>query len=186
MSFWFCLFKACVEKDKNKGYLCLTPRTLELSVENTKENKRKEVPKNPLEGMSSKQTVQTGPNEGQIVLAGSTEVQSDMTDNSDATNHEDTESKSTVSSKDNPNTEECNAKIDFSDCIASVNENNLKMLSLLDFAGHSAYYACHHLFFSPRAFFILVIDMTKPLKNKASDSCITEDLIYSNWTYAGN
>ncbi|XP_078321834.1 uncharacterized protein LOC144621833 isoform X2 [Crassostrea virginica] len=175
---------ACVEKDKNKGCLCLTPRTLELSVENRGKNKRKEEPKNPHESMSSKQTSQTGPNEGQIVLARSTGVQSNMTDNSDATYHEDTESKSTVSSKDTSNTEECNAKIDFSDCIASVNENNLKMLSLLDFAGHSAYYACHHLFFSPRAFFILVIDMTKPLENNAIDSCIKEDLIYSNWTYA--
>lgn len=76
--------------------------------------------------------------------------------------------------------------VDLNDCMLSVNMDNLKMLSLLDFAGHSAYYACHHLFFSPRAFFILVIDMTKPLENNAIDSCIKEDLIYSNWTYAGN
>lgn len=36
---------------------------------------------------------------------------------------------------------------------ASVTEENSIMLSLLDFAGQSAYYACHHIFFSPRVFF---------------------------------
>ena len=72
------------------------------------------------------------------------------------------------------------------DCKPLVSKNNLKMLSLLDFAGHSAYYACHHIFFSPRAFFILVVDMTKELASVASEACKENDLIYSNWTYAGN
>ena len=76
-------------------------------------------------------------------------------------------------------------KYDLNDCTASVNTNNLKMLSLLDFAGHSAYYACHHIFFSPRAVFILVVDMTKELKSVASEACKDQNLIYSNWTYAG-
>ena len=75
--------------------------------------------------------------------------------------------------------------IDINDCLASMNMENLKMLSLLDFAGHSAYYACHHIFFSPRAFFILVVDMTKELNSVAADACREKDLIYSNWTYAG-
>ena len=62
------------------------------------------------------------------------------------------------------------------------------MLSLLDFAGQSAYYACHHIFYSPRAFFILVVDMTKKLDSKATEACKKEDqdLVYGNWTYAGN
>lgn len=68
---------------------------------------------------------------------------------------------------------------------ASVKEENLMMLSLLDFAGHSAYYACHHIFISPRVFFILVVDMSKDLNEKATPTCNETDLIYSNWTYAG-
>lgn len=68
---------------------------------------------------------------------------------------------------------------------ASVNEENLMMLSLLDFAGHSAYYACHHIFCSPRVFFILVVDMSKGLNDLATHACKETDLIYSSWTYAG-
>ena len=75
--------------------------------------------------------------------------------------------------------------VEIRDCIPSVNEKDLKMLSLLDFAGQSAYYACHHIFFSPCAFFILVIDMTKKLKDVAEEACREKNLIYSNWTYAG-
>lgn len=80
------------------------------------------------------------------------------------------------------------AETDFeaaSDCVASTNENSLKMLSILDFAGQSAYYACHHIFFSPGAFYILVVDMSKDLKSYADRACDKEGLIYSNWTYAG-
>nr|XP_022303248.1 uncharacterized protein LOC111110883 isoform X2 [Crassostrea virginica] len=74
--------------------------------------------------------------------------------------------------------------IDLNNCLPSVNMDNLKMLSLLDFAGHSAYYACHHIFFSQRAFFILVVDMTKELTSVATEACTKKGLIYSNWTYA--
>nr|XP_022308521.1 uncharacterized protein LOC111114492 isoform X2 [Crassostrea virginica] len=74
--------------------------------------------------------------------------------------------------------------VDLNDCMPSVNMDNLKMLTLLDFAGQSAYYACHHIFFSPRAFFILVVDMTKELSSVATEACTNEGLIYSNWTYA--
>lgn len=76
-------------------------------------------------------------------------------------------------------------KWDFSDCVASTNENSLKVLSILDFAGQSAYYACYHIFFSPRAFYILVVDMSKDLKSRADRACDKEGLIYSDWTYAG-
>ena len=75
--------------------------------------------------------------------------------------------------------------VDVNDCVPTVNMDNLKMLSLMDFAGHSSYYACHHIFFSPRAFFILVIDMTKELREIATEACRKNGLIYSNWTYAG-
>lgn len=75
--------------------------------------------------------------------------------------------------------------LNFENYTASVNEENLMMLSLLDFAGHSAYYACHHIFFSPRVFFILVVDMSKGLTDLATQACKETDLIYSDWTYAG-
>lgn len=75
--------------------------------------------------------------------------------------------------------------IDFRDCEASVSERNLKMLSILDFAGQSAYYACHHIFLSPRAFYILVVDMSEDLKSLATHACEKQGLIYSEWTYAG-
>lgn len=68
---------------------------------------------------------------------------------------------------------------------ASVNEEKLMMLSLLDFAGQSAYYACHHIFFSPRVFFILVVDMSNDLDKAPTQACNEPDLIYSSWTYAG-
>lgn len=74
---------------------------------------------------------------------------------------------------------------DFSNCVASANESNLKVLSLLDFAGQSAYYACHHIFFSPRAFYILVVDMSVDLNSQAVKACDQKELIYSDWTYAG-
>ena len=82
-------------------------------------------------------------------------------------------------------TEDVYRNINLNDCVPSVNMDNLKMLTLLDFAGHSAYYACHHIFFSPRAFFILVVDMTKDLRSVATEACPKKGLIYSDWTYAG-
>lgn len=75
--------------------------------------------------------------------------------------------------------------LDLSNCEASASERNLKMLSILDFAGQSAYYACHHIFLSPRAFYILVVDMSEDLKSLATHACEKQGLIYSEWTYAG-
>lgn len=83
------------------------------------------------------------------------------------------------------NSDEIWQKLDLSGCEVSAHEDNLKVLSLLDFAGQSAYYACHHIFFSPRAFYILVVDMSKGLKRRADGACDKEGLIYSDWTYAG-
>ena len=97
------------------------------------------------------------------------------------------EEQSTTKSGE-PLTTKSKQEVELSDCIPSVNDNDLKMLSVLDFAGQSAYYACHHIFYSPRAFFILVVDMTKKLDSPAIDACKTEDqdLIYGTWKYEGN
>ena len=97
--------------------------------------------------------------------------------------------KSAIPEEVSQEDERCNAKseqkVDLSEYTASVNTDNLKMLSLLDFAGQSAYYAFPHIFFSHRAFFILVVDMTKKNESIATEACRKEGLIYSNWTYAG-
>lgn len=72
------------------------------------------------------------------------------------------------------------------DYLIKVCTEEEKMLSLLDFSGHSAYHAFHHIFFSPRTIYILVVDMTKELDSVAAEASKESDLIYSNWTYAGN
>ncbi|XP_062576856.1 uncharacterized protein LOC134238751 [Saccostrea cucullata] len=57
-------------------------------------------------------------------------------------------------------------------------------VSLLDFAGQLAYYACHQIYVTPKAFFILVLDMTKEFEDvidKEKDN--QEGSIFSIWTY---
>ncbi|XP_062597176.1 uncharacterized protein LOC134258649 [Saccostrea cucullata] len=41
-----------------------------------------------------------------------------------------------------------------------------KLISMTDFAGQVAYYACHQVYLSKRAFYLIVIDMSKELKEK--------------------
>ncbi|XP_062616573.1 uncharacterized protein LOC134278269, partial [Saccostrea cucullata] len=63
-------------------------------------------------------------------------------------------------------------------------KENLPTVSMLDFAGQLAYYACHQIYVTPKAFFILVLDMTKKfedLVNKEKDN--QEGSIFSVWTY---
>ncbi|XP_078321091.1 uncharacterized protein LOC111111025 isoform X2 [Crassostrea virginica] len=185
---------ACAKTEKNKGYLCLSPATLERSAENKKETSRfkeNELLHHPSEATSFTHHVQAEMDETAQLSAKSTEYRyqsnSNMNDSGNVIESlESTLSNSnlTLSKTATPNAEEHKTKFDFSDCLGSVDMKNLKMLSLLDFAGHSAYYACHHIFFSPRAFFILVVDMTKNLESEATESCKKRNLIYSNWTYA--
>ncbi|XP_062598743.1 uncharacterized protein LOC134260172, partial [Saccostrea cucullata] len=57
-------------------------------------------------------------------------------------------------------------------------------VSMLDFAGQLAYYACHQIYVTPKAFFILVLDMTKNFEDvvdKERDN--QEGSIFSVWTY---
>ncbi|XP_062568068.1 uncharacterized protein LOC134230315 [Saccostrea cucullata] len=44
-------------------------------------------------------------------------------------------------------------------------KENLPTVSMLDFAGQLAYYACHQIYVTPKAFFILVLDMTKKFED---------------------
>ncbi|XP_062586155.1 uncharacterized protein LOC134247782 [Saccostrea cucullata] len=59
-------------------------------------------------------------------------------------------------------------------------------VSMLDFAGQLAYYACHQIYVTPKAFFILVLDMTKRFEDvvdKEKDKDNQEGSIFSVWTY---
>ncbi|XP_062571415.1 probable serine/threonine-protein kinase pats1 [Saccostrea cucullata] len=63
-------------------------------------------------------------------------------------------------------------------------KENLPTVSMLDFAGQLAYYACHQIYVTPKAFFILVLDMTKKFEDvvdKEKDN--QEGSIFSVWTY---
>ncbi|XP_062617499.1 uncharacterized protein LOC134279157 [Saccostrea cucullata] len=60
-------------------------------------------------------------------------------------------------------------KYSFSRTLSESFENaNNKIVTIFDFAGQFAYYACHHLYFSPNDFYILVMDITKRLDARVS------------------
>ena len=188
------LFIVCAKIDKQKGCLCLSPSILEKSKENTTETsfcgKEKVEPEQPNITKSSHTPIV----DNAFSLPSTTEVTStsDIDDVIYVIDPEVKEFKEPINNSTSAmdvSPQKFHAKLeqiyDLNDCTALVNTNDLKMLSLLDFAGHSAYYACHHIFFSPRAVFILVVDMTKELSSVASEACKEQNLIYSDWTYAG-
>ncbi|XP_055999077.1 uncharacterized protein LOC125656784 isoform X1 [Ostrea edulis] len=67
--------------------------------------------------------------------------------------------------------------------LPNVIDKSIKTISLLDFAGQDAYYACHHIFLSPRSFYILVTDMSRKLTEKPTNALQRKDLMYSDWTH---
>ncbi|XP_062571001.1 uncharacterized protein LOC134233017, partial [Saccostrea cucullata] len=59
-----------------------------------------------------------------------------------------------------------------------------KKITMVDFAGQCSYYASHQIFLSPRAFFILVLNMEKKLLEKVGkEVCSQEGSIYEGWTH---
>nr|XP_022316477.1 uncharacterized protein LOC111120097 [Crassostrea virginica] len=182
--------EACENIDQQKGCLCLSPSILEKSEENTTEtpfcgNEEVEPDITKSSRTPKVDNAFSSPNTTEVTLS------SDIDDFIYVTDTEANESDQPINNSTSAmdvSPQKFHAKLeqkyDFNDCTASVNTNNLKMLSLLDFAGHSAYYACHHIFFSPRAVFILVVDMTKELSSVAIEACKEQNLIYSDWTYA--
>ena len=194
MTTFFCLFIACAKIDQQKGCLCLSPSILEKSEENTTETPfcgNEEVEPDRPDITKSSRTPKvdnalSSPNTTEVVLR--SDIDDVIYDTDPEVNESDQPINNSISAMDVPPQKfhaKLEQKYDLNDCTASVNTNNLKMLSLLDFAGHSAYYACHHIFFSPRAVFILVVDMTKELSTVASEACKDQNLIYSDWTYEG-
>jgi hypothetical protein len=61
------------------------------------------------------------------------------------------------------------------------------ILSVVDFGGQCAYYACHQVYLSRRAFYLLVLDMSKPFSEKVDESlCEQNGTMFADWTYGGN
>ncbi|XP_062577372.1 uncharacterized protein LOC134239226 [Saccostrea cucullata] len=59
-----------------------------------------------------------------------------------------------------------------------------KKITMIDFAGQCSYYSSHQIFLSPRAFFILVLNMKKKLLEKVGkEVCSQKGSIYEGWTY---
>nr|XP_022316888.1 uncharacterized protein LOC111120466 isoform X3 [Crassostrea virginica] len=185
--------EACAKIDQQKGCLCLSPSILEKSEENTTETPfcgNEEVEPDRPDITKSSRTPKvdnafSSPTTTEVALR--SDIDDVIYDTDPEVNESDQPINNSTSAMD-VSPQKFHAKLerkyDLNDCTASVNTDNLKMLSLLDFAGHSAYYACHHIFFSPRAVFILVVDMTKELSSVASEACKEQNLIYSDWTYA--
>ncbi|XP_062600958.1 uncharacterized protein LOC134262583, partial [Saccostrea cucullata] len=59
-----------------------------------------------------------------------------------------------------------------------------KKITMVDFAGQCSYYASHQIFLSPRAFFILVLNMEKKFDEKVGkEVCRQEGSVYEGWTH---
>ncbi|XP_061193258.1 uncharacterized protein LOC133201472 [Saccostrea echinata] len=59
-----------------------------------------------------------------------------------------------------------------------------KTLTFFDFGGQSAYYACHQIYLTRRAFYVVVVDASKRLDQKVDKSvCDQDGSVFSEWTY---
>ncbi|XP_056015440.1 uncharacterized protein LOC125675812 isoform X2 [Ostrea edulis] len=63
-------------------------------------------------------------------------------------------------------------------------ETTKKLVSFVDFGGQCAYYACHQIYLTRRAFYLLVIDASKRLKDVVDNRvCDQEGTVFAGWTY---
>ncbi|XP_062618768.1 probable serine/threonine-protein kinase roco5 [Saccostrea cucullata] len=63
----------------------------------------------------------------------------------------------------------------------NISEDPEKKITMTDFAGQCSYYASHQM--SPRAFFILVMNMEKKFDDKVGEEvCCQEGSVYTGWT----
>ncbi|XP_056015370.1 uncharacterized protein LOC125675033 isoform X2 [Ostrea edulis] len=59
-----------------------------------------------------------------------------------------------------------------------------QLLSVVDFGGQCAYYACHQVYLSRRAFYLLVIDMSKAFDEKVDPAlCEQAGTMFTDWSY---
>ncbi|XP_062598509.1 probable serine/threonine-protein kinase pats1 [Saccostrea cucullata] len=74
-----------------------------------------------------------------------------------------------------------------------INQNNVentsekldaKTLTFFDFGGQCAYYACHQIYLTRRAFYVVVVDASKRLDQKVDEKvCDQDGSVFSGWTY---
>ncbi|XP_062568838.1 uncharacterized protein LOC134230986 [Saccostrea cucullata] len=63
-------------------------------------------------------------------------------------------------------------------------EPSVKTLTFFDFGGQCAYYACHQIYLTRRAFYIVVVDASKYLDQVVDKAvCDQMDTVFSGWTY---
>ncbi|XP_062575507.1 uncharacterized protein LOC134237423 [Saccostrea cucullata] len=59
-----------------------------------------------------------------------------------------------------------------------------KALTFFDFGGQCAYYACHQIYLTRRAFYVVVVDASKRLDQKVDKKvCDQDGSVFSGWTY---
>ncbi|XP_062580397.1 probable serine/threonine-protein kinase pats1 [Saccostrea cucullata] len=59
-----------------------------------------------------------------------------------------------------------------------------KTLTFFDFGGQCAYYACHQIYLTRRAFYVVVVDASKRLDQKVDKKvCDQDGSVFSGWTY---
>ncbi|XP_062611588.1 uncharacterized protein LOC134273411 [Saccostrea cucullata] len=84
-------------------------------------------------------------------------------------------------SKDIPHSSEISGNLQIG--AEDISEDRDKKITMTDFAGQCSYYASHQIFLSPRAFFILVLNMEKKFDDKVGEEvCCQEGSIYGGWT----
>ncbi|XP_061194047.1 uncharacterized protein LOC133202269 [Saccostrea echinata] len=85
-------------------------------------------------------------------------------------------------SKDIPHSSEISGNLQIE--AENISEDPDKKITMTDFAGQCAYYASHQIFLSPRAFFILVLNMEMNFDDKVGEEvCCQEGSIYRGWTH---
>jgi hypothetical protein len=64
---------------------------------------------------------------------------------------------------------------------------NVKTVTFFDFGGQCAYYACHQIYLTRRAFYMVVVDASKYLSQVVDKKvCDQAGTVFSGWTYGGN
>ncbi|XP_062612169.1 probable serine/threonine-protein kinase pats1 [Saccostrea cucullata] len=67
---------------------------------------------------------------------------------------------------------------------SSATNIDSKTLTFFDFGGQCAYYACHQIYLTRRAFYVVVVDASKRLDQKVDEKvCDQDGSVFSGWTY---
>ena len=62
-----------------------------------------------------------------------------------------------------------------------------KTLNMFDFGGQCAYYACHQIYLTRRAFYMVVVDASKRLGQVVDkEVCDQAGTVFSGWSYGGD